>query len=354
MALKTSDFDYPLDPDLIAQAPAERRDASRLMVLHRCGGSVRHHVFTELPDLLCEGDVLVINDTRVIPARFFCRRRTGGKVEGLFCRETQTGCWEVLLKKAGRCKIGEKLQLERADGVDLVLREDMGNGRWNLAVSPPAPAEDILGQVGATPLPPYIRRMDREQDAADRERYQTIYADRPGAVAAPTAGLHFTEELFDGLARRGVETIRVTLHVGLGTFSPVKAERVADHGMHGECYDLSAEAADKLNTARGQGRRIIAVGTTSVRVLETAVTDAGTFEPTCGWTDIFLYPPADFRAVDALITNFHLPRSTLLMLVAAFCSPGKADGLRIILDAYAQACRLRYRFYSYGDAMLIE
>jgi len=360
MTLTASDFDYPLDPERIAQQPARRRDASRLMVLRRPAGELADHVFAELPALLRPGDLLVLNDTRVIPAKFSCRRRTGGKIEGLFLREPDAGRWEVLLKGAGRCRAGEVLELAGVDEkVDLILTERREEGNWLLAVRPPKPARDLLARSGRTPLPPYIHRprgADRPpaSEPADRSRYQTVYAARDGAVAAPTAGLHFTRKTFDDLAARGIDVAHVTLHVGLGTFAPVKTEDLAAHRMHREWYELPEAAAEALSAARAAGRRIVAVGSTSVRVVETAVDEAGAFRPASGWTDLFLYPPAEFRVVGALVTNFHLPRSTLLMLVAAFCSPGRTDGLRMILDAYAEAARRRYRFYSYGDAMLIE
>lgn len=359
MVLTARDFDYPLPPEFIAQEPLPGRDESRLMVLRRPTAGLAHHVFAELPDLLGPGDLLVLNDTRVIPAKFFCRRRTGAKIEGLFLREPSPGQWEVLLKNAGRCRPDETIDLVAPDAVELVLRQRRGQGRWLVDVRPARPAAEILAAAGRTPLPPYIHRSadPAQPDAhepADRARYQTVYAARDGAVAAPTAGLHFTESVLAELAGRGVATARVTLHVALGTFAPVKGDDLASHRMHSEWYELPAAAAEAVNDARSAGRRIVAVGTTSVRVLESAADAAGSVRAAEGWTDLFLYPPADFRAVDALITNFHLPRSTLLMLVAAFCSPGSTAGLRMILDAYAEAVRARYRFYSYGDAMLIE
>jgi S-adenosylmethionine:tRNA ribosyltransferase-isomerase len=359
MILMANDFDYPLPSELIAQRPRARRDQSRLMVLRRDSAAIGHRVFGEIPSLLRPGDLLVVNDTRVIPAKFSCRRRTGGRIEGLFLREPSPGRWEVLLKNAGRCREGESLELLGEAAPQIELMENRGEGRWLAAVLPPGPAVEILARVGRTPLPPYIRRpagppQPPEIDQEDRLRYQTVYAARPGAVAAPTAGLHFTERLLAELRTRGIETARVTLHVGLGTFAPVKVEDLTAHRMHREWYELSAPAAAAVNAARAASRRIVAVGTTSVRVLETVADEAGRAAPGSGWTDLFLYPPAEFHATDALITNFHLPRSTLLMLVAAFCSPGATDGLRTILAAYAQAVRERYRFYSYGDAMLIE
>ena len=354
MDLRLSDFDYPLDSERIAQVPAAKRDESRMMVLTRSTGQACHHVFRELPGLLREEDLLVLNDTLVIPAKFAVRRATGGKIEGLFLREFEAGLWQVMLSGAGRCKPGERLSVAADPEVGLELLENLGQGQWRVAVAPSRPAAEILKRVGTTPLPPYIHRPDGAREPLDRPRYQTVYAARPGAVAAPTAGLHFTRELLDGLRAKGIECVRVTLHVGLGTFAPVQCERISEHTMHAEWYELSAAAAEQLNAARRAARRVVAVGTTSVRVLESAVSLGDEFAPGRGWTDLFLYPPADFAAVDAMVTNFHLPKSTLLMLVAAFCAPGRTDGLGTILAAYAEAARLRYRFYSYGDAMLIE
>ena len=352
MELTTHDFDYDLPDRLIAQVPAEPRDSSRLMVLDRWTGGVSHHVFRDLPGLLSDGDMLVVNDTQVIPARFACRRATGGKVEGLLLRELEAGRWETMLKGAGRCDIGEELGIEGDDGVRLVLREDLGGGVWRVELRPPVGAMDLLGRVGSTPLPPYIRRPGPMDDAADRIAYQTAYAARPGAAAAPTAGLHFTDAALAELAERGVDRLAVTLHVGLGTFAPVKVDRLADHPMHAEWYEIDDAGAEAVTSARSAGRRIVAVGTTSVRVLESAAS-TGPLRACSGWTDLFIYPPREFRVVDVLLTNFHLPKSTLLMLVAAFCHPGGMDGVRMILDAYAEAVRRAYRFFSYGDAMLI-
>lgn len=352
MGLRTSDFDYELPRDRIAQRPLARRDESRLMVLDRRRGSVEHAVFKELPGLLRPGDLLVVNDTRVIPARFGLRRRTGGRIEGLFLRELSTGQWEVMLKGAGRCKVGEELAFPADAGLVGRLERRADPQVWHLAVSPPAEARAILDRIGRTPLPPYIRRPGPVADEQDRRAYQTVYASRPGAVAAPTAGLHFTEGLLRALRAEKVGVARVTLHVGLGTFAPVKAGLIERYRMHAEYYRLGPAAAKAAAQAKRQGRRIVAVGTTSVRVLEAAGA-AGPIGPREGWTDLFLYPPAEFRVVDALVTNFHLPRSTLLMLAAAFCSPGKTDGVGMILDAYRQAIEKGYRFYSYGDAMLI-
>ncbi len=354
MPLTASDFEYPLASELIALKPPAGRDESRLMTLTRHDGRLSHYRFSNLPALLREGDLLVLNDTRVVPAKFAARRKTGGRIEGLFCREIELGEWEVLLKGAGRCKTGETLLAEADCEVRLELRENLGEGRYTLGVTPPVAAEETLEHIGAAPLPPYIRRPGPMTDEQDRRRYQTVYASRPGAVAAPTAGLHFTDALLEELGRAGVGIACVTLHVGLGTFAPVKAENLAAHKMHAEWYDLPSVTAEKINAARADRRRIVAVGTTSLRVLEAVAGCGRDLSATSGWTDLFIYPPANFNAVDALITNFHLPRSTLLMLVAAFCRPGGDGGVKMILDAYAEAQRLQYRFYSYGDAMLIE
>lgn len=353
MTLTTRDFEYDLPPERIAQAPAEPRDSSRLMVLRRETGIIRHHNFHELPSVLREGDLLVVNDTRVLPAKFHARRTTGGKVEGLFLREEDTGQWQVLLRNAGRCSPGEQLELPGSD-VRLELLRRGKKGQWLVQPSPPEAAEDILGQIGSTPLPPYIHRPGVMTDAQDRRRYQTAFADKPGAVAAPTAGLHFTPAVLDALAAKGIQRTTVTLHVGLGTFAPVKTDDLSEHPMHSEWFEFPDAAAHAIRRARQAGGRVVAVGTTSVRVLESVARRQVSLEPDAGWTDLFLYPPAEFKVVDAMITNFHLPASTLLMLVAAFCTPGQTAGREMILNAYREAIEQEYRFYSYGDAMLIE
>ncbi|MDP6636225.1 MAG: tRNA preQ1(34) S-adenosylmethionine ribosyltransferase-isomerase QueA [Phycisphaerae bacterium] len=357
MALKPENFDFELPAELIAQRPPARRDASRLLNLGRSGGILTDHSFSDLPQLLRRGDLLVMNDTLVIPARFRCTRSTGGRVEGLFLRVIGPGRWEVMLKNAGRCRIGESLTMIARDDTDptaIVLAENLGRGRWVVAPDGDRDALDILQAVGTIPLPPYIHRNPDYDDSDDRRRYQTVYAARPGAVAAPTAGLHFTPEVFNALTDAGVSACCLTLHVGAGTFLPVKTDDLAGHQMHTETYELSDQTAQTINEARDDGRRIVAVGTTTVRVLETLAARTDRFAPTRGETDIFIYPPEEFRAVDALITNFHLPRSTLLMLVSAFCSPGSVDGVEMMLSAYRHAVESEYRFFSYGDAMLIE
>lgn len=351
--LTPRDFHFDLPPERIAQRPAEPRDACRLMRLQRGAGRIEHRAFRDLAGLLRPGDLLVLNDTRVVPARFEARRPTGGRVEGLFLRAREEGAWSVLLRNAGKCRPGEKLSLNAA-GHALVLVEREQEGQWLARPEPPAAAEGLLERIGSTPLPPYIRRPGERDDAEDRTRYQTVYARAPGAVAAPTAGLHFTPELLDGLERQGVGRAYVTLHVGLGTFAPVKAATLAGHPMHSEWYDLPADTLAAVERTRRQGGRVVAVGTTAVRVLESAARRPGPLAPQSGWTDLFLYPPADFALTDALITNFHLPGSTLIMLVAAFCAPGREEGRERILAAYREAIAAGYAFYSYGDAMLIE
>ncbi|MDP6381063.1 MAG: tRNA preQ1(34) S-adenosylmethionine ribosyltransferase-isomerase QueA, partial [Phycisphaerae bacterium] len=318
--LRVDEFDYDLPRRFIAQHPAARRGESRLMVVGRIDGGFSHRKFSELPDLLLPGDLLVFNDTRVIPARFFARRATGGRVEGCFLRELPDGSWEVLLR--GRLRAGMELAIVNDDEevrAAIVLEESEGQGVWHVRPAEAVDAFRLLNDVGKVPLPPYIGRKvaDPEQAAEDRERYQTVYARSDGAVAAPTAGLHFTHGLMEQLKSRGMEAAFVTLHVGLGTFQPVRETRVAAHRMHSEYYELSTAAAEAIRNARAEGRRIVAVGTTTVRALESSAAK-GEICAEAEWTGIFIYPPHRFRVVDAMITNFHLPKSTLLMLVAAF------------------------------------
>jgi len=352
LALTTADFDYDLPSELIAQTPAEPRDRCRLLALERGTGRLTHKVFADLPEFLRAGDLLVLNDTRVVPARFHCRRGTGGLIEGLFLREHSEGTWEVMLKRGRRCRVGEALEFTGDPQRRATLTAKRGEGIWHVKISPPAPALELLERIGKTPLPPYIRRPGPMGDSEDRRAYQTVFAARPGAVAAPTAGLHFTEALLGDLRAKGVERVAVTLHVGWGTFAPVKTDRLDQHCMHEEFYELSASAAEAIQSAKAQRRRVVAAGTTVVRAVESAAA-MGPLEARRGWTNLFLYPPAEFRVFDALVTNFHLPRSTLLMLVAAFCSPGRTDGIKMILETYREAVEKGYRFYSYGDAMLV-
>jgi len=344
-------YDYELPPELIATEPLHRRDASRMLVVDRRSETLHHRSIGDLPELLRAGDRLVLNDTQVLPARLFgYRTATGGKWEGLFLRSLPSGEWQLIGHSGGRLHPGDSITVQSAHRPDcseqltltLVSRDD--DGVWTAKPSSGEPAVDVLKRFGTVPLPPYIRRKLGSEN--DWDRYQTAYARRPGAVAAPTAGLHFTPELLATCESRGIERSFVTLHVGIGTFRPIAVERLADHVMHSEWCELSAENCQFLEETRQRSGRIIAVGTTSVRTLETAFRD-GRFQPWSGETNLFIRPPYEFRGVDGLLTNFHLPRSTLFVLVSALA------GLDLIRKAYAEAVRERYRFYSYGDAMLI-
>jgi S-adenosylmethionine:tRNA ribosyltransferase-isomerase len=347
------DLDYDLPPQLIAREPCARRDESRLLVVRRGGGVLAHQHFRDLPGWLDPGDLLVLNDTRVLPARLVGHReQTGGRWEGLFLGERE-GAWELLAQTRGRPQEGEVLLAEPGP-LRLVLVGRTPQGRWLVRPEAAGAAAELLARHGRVPLPPYIRKARQgdgaaeEAGEADRERYQTVYAHRPGAVAAPTAGLHFTPEVFDGLRRRGIGWAFVTLHVGPGTFQPVQAEDLSAHRVEAECGEVHAAAAEAIATVRARGGRVVAVGTTSVRVLETAAAaGGGEVRPWSGATGLTICPPHLFRAVDALVTNFHLPRSSLLLLVAAF------TGLEAMRQAYREAVERGYRFYSYGDAMLI-
>ncbi len=341
-------FDYDLPPELIAQEPAERRDESRMMVVDRATRSFRDGRFTEIVDLLDAGDCLVLNDTKVIPARLVGRRMpSGGKAELLLIRRVGEWEWEVLAKPGK--KLGPGTQISFGDGrlIASITGRDAagGSGLRRARFTGPGSWEAALDELGAMPLPPYIKRPEPRRE--DRERYQTVYARHEGAVAAPTAGLHFTPEILERLRAQGVRTATVTLHVGWGTFQPVVAEQVEDHVMHEEYFEVSPEAAETINATRPAGGRLIAVGTTSVRTLETAGPE-GVVQPSSGWTRCFIYPGYRFRIVDAMLTNFHLPRSSLLLLVSAFASR------ELILAAYQAAIERRYRFFSYGDCMFIR
>lgn len=343
-------YDYFLPPELVAQEPLAERDASRLMVVRRHDGSISHHSIRDLPELLQRGDCLVLNNSRVLPARLIGRRSaTGGKWEGLFLSTTSEGVWRLIGQTRGRLQIGEKVTIpsSKACGnqpdleLRLVAREP--DGVWQMEPLCGGPVVELLNIYGEMPLPPYIQRPSTE---ADRERYQTTYASRPGSVAAPTAGLHFTPELLERCRQQSVEQAEVTLHVGLGTFRPVSVEDLSQHVMHSEWCEMPHETAEHLADVRRRGGRIVAVGTTSARTLEAAYAKAGG-SAWSGETNLFIRPPYRFQAVDALLTNFHLPKSTLLMLVSAFA------GIELIRRAYAEAVAQRYRFFSYGDAMLI-
>jgi S-adenosylmethionine:tRNA ribosyltransferase-isomerase len=350
-----ADLDYDLPEELIAQRPAQRREDARLLELDRSDGHLVDRSIQDLPGLLGEGDLLVLNDTKVLPAKFHAVRQSGGRIEGLFLEEAGTKEWRVLLRGSKRLRWGERLQITRygEERLGLTLNESQGDGRWLVRVDSDRTPESILSEFGETPLPPYIKRSDAESsaDKTDRDRYQTVYARLPGSVAAPTAGLHFTNELLDKLHANGVETTTLTLHVGVGTFKPIKAEAIDEHNMHEERLEVSSEACAAVARCRQRKGRVIAVGTTSVRTLEASRCDeplSRCIKPSRATTDIFLYPGRSLHVVDGMITNFHLPRSTLLALVMAFA------GIEKTKHAYQHAIASNYRFYSYGDAMLIQ
>ncbi|QDU23489.1 tRNA preQ1(34) S-adenosylmethionine ribosyltransferase-isomerase QueA [Urbifossiella limnaea] len=337
-------FDYPLPDRLVAQHPAERRDESRLLVVRRATGALEHRVFRELPELLSAGDLLALNDTKVIPARVVGRREaTGGKWEGLFVREAAGGLWELLAQTRGYAQPGETFALDPGP-LRLTLRGRTPDRHWLMEPDRPGTPAELLAVSGHVPLPPYIRK-GRAADT-DRTRYQTVFAAADGSVAAPTAGLHFTPELLARLAAAGVSDTRVTLHVGLGTFALVKAADPTQHAIHSEWCEVTEGAAAAVAACKARGGRVVAVGTTATRTLETAA-QGGTVAPYRGETDLFIHAPFTFRAVDALVTNFHLPRTTLLLLVGAFA------GGELLRRAYAEAVAREYRFFSYGDAMLV-
>lgn len=337
-----SDFRFTLPDELIARYPAPERDASRLMVLERQQQRLTETVFSRIGDWLRPGDLLVLNNTRVIPARLFGQKPTGGRVEIFLTEPQPDGTWRCLLRASKACRPGQRICL--ADGVNAETIEKSGEQEWLIRFSGTEDFDAWLQQAGQMPIPPYL---NRESEPLDRERYQTVYAAEPGAVAAPTAGLHFTPQLLAALRRQGVATAEVTLHVGPGTFQPVRVERVQDHRMHRERYRIPPETAAAVAAARERGGRVVAVGTTACRTLEFAADAAGLVRAGQGQADIFIYPGYRFRVVDGLLTNFHLPESTLLMLVAAF------GGREFVLSAYEQAVRRGFRFYSYGDAMLL-
>lgn len=339
--MKTSELDYDLPPELVAQHPAEQRDESRLLVLNRADQSMRTDVFRNLPSYLARGDCLVLNDTRVIRARLRGRKPTGGQVEVFLLHELSPGEWRALVRPSAR--VAEGTRVEFGSGVSALVEEPLPGGQRRVRFDTPDVLR-LLEEVGEIPLPPYIRRD--HPDAGDLTRYQTVYARAPGAVAAPTAGLHFTEKTLQALDDAGIDRTLLTLHVGYGTFRPITTETVEEHEVEPEDFKFPQASAAKLNAVRAAGKRVVAVGTTVTRVLETQFRD-GRYQPGAGLTSKFIYPPYEFKAVDALQTNFHLPRSSLLALVCAFA------GTDFVLDAYRMAVRERFRFYSYGDAMLI-
>jgi S-adenosylmethionine:tRNA ribosyltransferase-isomerase len=355
--VRTAAFHYDLPPELIAQTPAERRDGSRLLVLRRADGAVAHRAFPDLLEYLRPGDALILNDSRVIPARLRARKPdSGGQVEVLLGEECGRNDWWVMLKPGKRVRPGTRLEFYRPDGSSApfhaTVRAKSDDGLYRLAFAGVPEIQAALDGVGEVPLPPYIARPDGPR-AEDDGRYQTIFARQPGSVAAPTAGLHFTRELLDQARASGVRVGFVTLHVGLGTFAPIKTTEVAAHRMHEEGFELPGETVDLIHATQRGGGRVVAVGTTTVRVLESAAAAGSPLAAGRGRTGIFIYPPFRFRVVDALLTNFHLPESTLLMLVSAFAAPGEERGRELVLAAYAEAVVRRYRFFSYGDAMLI-
>lgn len=354
MELRLSDFNYELPKELIAQDPLENRSSSRLMHVDRTTGRYEHKVFTDIVDYLSAGDCLVINNTKVIPARLYGVREkagegshegetvlTTGKIEILLLKRREDNIWEALVKPGKKCRSGTRLDFGNGRLKAEVL-EIIEDGNRLIQFFYEGIFEEILDELGQMPLPPYITH-----ELKDKNRYQTVYAKYDGSAAAPTAGLHFTDELLDKIRKKGIIIADVTLHVGLGTFRPVKVENVLEHHMHSEYYTIREEDAKKINEAKENGHRVIAVGTTSCRALESAAGQSGEVLPVSGWTDIFIYPGYQFQIIDGLITNFHLPESTLLMLVSAFA--GKEN----IMAAYEEAVREKYRFFSFGDAMLL-
>ena len=341
--MKRQDFYYELPEELIAQDPLEDRSSSRLLVLDKESGAVSHHVFKDVIDYLNEGDCLVINDTKVLPARLIgAKVGTDAKIEVLLLKRKENNIWETLVKPGKKAKIGTKISfgdgLLMGEVVDIV---EEGNRLIQFTYE--GIFEEILDQLGQMPLPPYITHH-----LEDKNRYQTVYAEHTGSAAAPTAGLHFTPELLEKIEKKGVDIARVTLHVGLGTFRPVKVDEITDHHMHSEFFQIEEEAAEKINRAKDAGKKVICVGTTSCRTVESAADETGHLKACSGWTEIFIYPGYQFKVLDSLITNFHLPESTLVMLVSALA------GREHVLAAYEEAVKERYRFFSFGDAMMIE
>lgn len=341
--LKKSDFYFDLPEELIAQDPLEDRSSSRLLVLDKKTGETSHHIFKEILTFLNPGDCLVLNNTKVIPARLFGKKEdTGAVIEVLLLKRKENDIWETLVKPGKKCKPGTSLVF--GEGLlHATVLETVEDGNRLIQFSYEGIFEEILDKLGEMPLPPYITHK-----LEDKNRYQTVYAKYEGSAAAPTAGLHFTKELLKEIEEKGIETAYVTLHVGLGTFRPVKTDNILEHHMHSEFYQVTEEAAEKINRAKKEGHRVICVGTTSCRTVESAADDNGVVKPGCGNTEIFIYPGYQFKVLDALITNFHLPESTLVMLVSALA------GREHILNAYEEAIREKYRFFSFGDAMLIK
>ena len=341
--MKVSDFNYELPEELIAQHPYEKRDEARLMVLHRNTKQIEHKVFKDIIDYLEPGDCLVLNDTKVIPARLYGKKDTGAKVESLLLKRIENDDWEAMVRPGNKLKAGAKVSF--GDGIlKAEVLETLEGGNRRVRFTYEGIFNEILDKVGLMPLPPYIKENIKEEN----EKYQTVYAKYEGSAAAPTAGLHFTEELLEKIKEKGVEIAKVTLHVGIGTFRPVKVENVEEHKMHSEHFYVKQSEADKINKAKAEGHRVIAVGTTSCRVLESVSDENGKMKEIETDTSIFIYPGYKFKCVDALITNFHLPESTLVMLVSSLA------GKDFIMKAYKEAVEKRYKFFSFGDAMFIE
>ena len=359
--MRTADFDFILPPELIAQFPAAQRDQSRLLVVHRDTGKLEHKNFRDILKYILAGDVLVLNNSRVIPARLRgANTKTDGSFEILLLEENSANDWWAMIKPGKRAKIGTQIRITHhaprttKTEITATVVETNDEGHRRLQFSGTENILNDLNSLGELPLPPYIERDQNNLPPSDKERYQTVFAKPAGSVAAPTAGLHFTEHLLNEIRALGVEIHFVTLHVGLGTFAPVKAETLVEHVMHEERYEISEATRNAVNTAKSEGRRVIAVGTTSVRVLESSAAEHdGQIKSGPARTKIFIFPPRQFRIVNVLLTNFHLPCSTLLMLVSAFASPRELRGREMISSAYAEAVRERYRFFSYGDAMLL-
>lgn len=358
--MRTADFSYQLPSELIAQTPLDNRDSSRLMVINRHTGGWEHRQFRDLVSLLPEGALLVLNNSKVIPARLRAvNPDTGGGFELLLLEQVAVNDWWTMVRPGKRAPVGRELLIrghaQETSPIRVVVTEVNADGHRRIRVEGCANLMDHLDALGEMPLPPYIERAQGNRSPLDIARYQTVYAEPPGSVAAPTAGLHFTPAILEAIRHRGIQIHTVTLHVGAGTFTPVKAEKLEEHRMHGENFELSESTAEAVNQARRDKRPVIAAGTTSLRVLESAQRSAeGFLIPGKSRTHLFAYPPFRFHVVDGLVTNFHLPESTLLMLVCAFASPGSTSGCDLMLRAYAEAVRERYRFFSYGDAMFIR
>ncbi len=345
--MKLSDFDYNLDESLIAQLPSQKRENSRLMHLIRSSKTIEHKHFYDIVDLLDERDFLVLNDTKVFPARIFAKKPTGANIEIFLLKEIEPKIWEVLLKPAKRVKVDDILYVENKLAAKLLSKNDE---TCTMELSYDGNIYEVLDEIGQMPLPPYIERKMKNEDLKklDYERYQTVFAKNSGSVAAPTAGLHFTKEILKKLEDKGIGSAFLTLNVGLGTFRPVKCENILEHKMHSEEFEITREAAEKINQAKSEGKNIVAIGTTSVRTLETAMAQFGRIQECKSHSELFIYPGYEFKITDKILTNFHLPKSTLLMLVSAFADK------KFIFDAYQKAIEEKYRFFSYGDCMLIE